>query len=341
MPAPRSLRSQLLVGSLLWTIGVMLFVSVALFVFLATHPRPHAVLLDWMLSLPLAVTATAAVACMVAGIWSIRAGLSGMDRLRTALVSIQRGERTQVDTGLPGEVQPLVDAVNGLLADREARVQRAMARAGDLAHGLKTPLAVLAADAARAATGSDPALAESLQAQIDRMRRQIDYHLAHARASAAANRSDLRTPVEPAVEALFRALSRIHADRPATRRLTTTGLSEVSCQREDLDEMLGNLLDNACIWARSRVEVSVATAGARTTMVIDDDGPGIAPSMRGAVLARGVRADERVPGSGLGLAITRELAEVYGGALELTDGPFGGLRVRLHLPAAPPRTHPT
>ncbi|MFN7916683.1 MAG: sensor histidine kinase [Vicinamibacterales bacterium] len=330
-----SLRSQLVAGSVLWTLGVMLTVSVLLLVFFATHPRPHAVALTWMLSVPLWLTFTAGLACMAGGMWRIRRSLASMDRLRTALAAIQRGDHSRVDEMLPGEVRPLVDTLNALLADREARVDRAVARAGDLAHGLKTPLAVLAADAAQVLASGDAALGASLDTQVRRMQRHIDYHLAHARAAAAAGRGDVRSDVEPAVAGLFRTLARIHADRPVTFRLANGGEHAVCCEQRDLEEMLGNLLDNACKWARRQVVVSVDAGHGHVTIAVDDDGRGIEAGLRLAVLERGVRADEGAPGTGLGLTITRDLAELYDGTLALTDSPLGGLRATLSLPARP------
>ncbi len=313
----------------------MLFVSVALITFLATHPRPHAIVLNWMLSVPMWLLVLLAAACMVTGASSIRAGFSAMDRLGDALAAIQRGERTQIDAVLPGEVQPLVDTLNNLLADREARVQRAITRAGDLAHGLKTPLAVLASEADRAEAIGQAAVAVALRDQVERMQRQIDYHLAHARAAAASNLASARSAVEPSVDGLFRTLARVYAERQIRMEITAPGGSHVACRREDLEEMLGNLLDNACKWTRTRVAVTVAPEGAGITIAIDDDGPGIGAALLRSVLDRGVRADERMPGSGLGLAIARDLAEVYGGQLELAPAPGGGLRSRLTLPKAP------
>jgi signal transduction histidine kinase len=230
-------------------------------------------------------------------------------------------------------VQPLVDDLNALLAERDQRVQRALAKAGDLAHGLKTPLAVLARDAERAEASGDHDLAASMTAQVERMRRQIDYHLAHARAAAAGTGPGTRTLVAASVDGLIRTLERLHADRSMALRSAVAPAHAVRCRREDLDEMLGNLLDNACKWGRSRVEVESEAAGASIVMTVDDDGLGIDPAMAARVLDRGVRADEQVEGTGFGLAIVRDLAEIYGGAIELSRSPLGGVRARLRLPA--------
>ncbi|MGC4082235.1 MAG: ATP-binding protein [Vicinamibacterales bacterium] len=328
----RSLRAHLLGGSALWTVGVMLVSSVLLIVFLGTHPRPHAMALTWMMSVPFSLTLLVGAGCMMAGVARIRRGLVSIDRLRAEIALLQKGDRTRIDGALPEEVQPLVDALNGLLAERDQRVQRAVARAGDLAHGLKTPLAVLAAEVQRADTDGR-ALADAVTSYVDRMRRQIDYHLAHARAAASSNRAGVRTSVTASVDGLFRTLARLHANRIVAMTLDAPGTPSVRCQREDLDEMLGNLLDNACTWTRTSVLVTVRVSGAFTEIAVEDDGPGLEPTLRAAVLERGVRADQSMPGSGLGLAITRELAEIYGGTLQLDAARSGGVLARLTLPS--------
>ena len=167
------------------------------------------------------------------------------------------------------------------------------------------------------------------------MRRQIDYHLAHARAAASGATPGARCSVADSADGLARTLLRLHADRGLAIDVQVAADHSVRGQREDLDEMLGNLLDNACKWARSRVvDHRRRSHDSRIVVTVDDDGPGLDPSMRDAVLQRGVRADEAAPGSGLGLAIVRDLAELYGGSISLADAPRGGLRARLELPAA-------
>jgi signal transduction histidine kinase len=213
-------------------------------------------------------------------------------------------------------------------------VQRALAKAGDLAHGLKTPLAVLAREAEVAASRGQHDLAATMSQQVERMRRQIDYHLAHARAAASGATVGSRCSVSDSADALARTLLRLHAERGLAIDVQVPSDHSVRGQREDLEEMLGNLLDNACQWARSRVVITSSLHDSRVVVTVDDDGPGIEPSMREAVLQRGVRADEAAPGSGLGLAIVRDLAQLYGGSISLAEAPRGGLRARLELPAA-------
>jgi signal transduction histidine kinase len=233
----------------------------------------------------------------------------------------------------PSEVEPLVAELNALLDHREAAIRRAVAKAGDLAHGLKTPLAVLAQEAARARGAGQCEVADSIDEQVDRMRRQVDYHLAHARAAASGATLAARCAVADSAEPLARTLLRLHADRGVAIEVRVPPAHAFRGQREDLDEMLGNLLDNACKWARARVTLTSSRADHMIVLAIDDDGPGLDASMRQAVLQRGVRADEAASGSGLGLAIARDLAELYGGSIALGESPLGGLRATLRLPA--------
>jgi signal transduction histidine kinase len=273
-----------------------------------------------------------ALLLMVAGLSGLRSGLSPFDRLRARLASVRAGQADRVEGKYPNEVQPLVDDLNALLEHRERALQRAMATAGDLAHGLKTPLAILAQEAERATAAGQTELAGALGEQVERMRRQVDYHLARAR--AAGSSPGARCSVLDAAEAIRRTLLRLHAARGLQLELDIPPADVVRCQREDLEEMLGNLMDNACKWARRGVEVRSVTDGKTAVITVDDDGPGVPAEMRQPVLQRGVRADEAGPGSGLGLAIVRDLAELYGGGLELGETPSGGLRAALRLPAA-------
>ena len=330
MTASGSFRSRLVAGSILWTVGVMLVISVALVTFLASHPQPHRTIFYWFISVPLGVSAVVGVTCLTAGVLTIWRGVRAMDLLRLRLADVRRGTTVQLDGAYPAEVQPLVDDLNALLAARGARVARAGERAADVAHSLKTPLAVLARDADRVAR-HDPALAASLGAEISRMARQIDYHLSQARVVAAGTRTGLRAPVHAAVDGLFRALGRLHADRGLSLEQDVSVDHVVQCAPQDLDEMLGHLLDNAFKWGRRRIHVSSFAHDGLVTLTVDDDGEGLDPELIPRVLQRGVRADERVPGSGLGLAIVHDLVELYEGSLTLGRSPLGGLRVRLTL----------
>jgi signal transduction histidine kinase len=247
---------------------------------------------------------------------------------------VRDGRDRRIVGDYPSEVQPLVTDLNSLLDHREAIVSRALAKAGDLAHGLKTPLAVLAQEADGAEAAGQGELATAIRLQVDRMRRQVDYHLVHSRAAVSGARREARCSVAASAEALSRTLLRLHPERGLRIDVEISPALAIRGQREDLDEMLGNLLDNACKWAKSRITIAAISGDASVIILVDDDGPGLDPSMLEVVLQRGVRADETAPGSGFGLAIARDLTELYGGSIVLARSPAGGLRVRLQLPAA-------
>lgn len=272
-----------------------------------------------------------ALLLMLTGIWVLWRSLRPFRQLRERLGAVRAGKDLHLAGSYPTEVQPLVDDLNALLRDRERAVQRAIATAGDLAHGLKTPLALLNQEAERASAAGERERAEVVAQQVERMTRQINYHLARARAAASGVSGNARCNVGESASALIRTLSKLYADRALS--ITTDLSSELQArvQREDLDEMLGNLLDNAYKWAKTEIHLHVVQAGSSLLFVVDDDGPGLTPDQRSLVLERGVRLDEASPGSGLGLAIVRDLAELYGGSIELDASPLGGLRGRLSL----------
>jgi len=326
-----SLRRRILVGSVFWTIG-MIFLASAVFSKIMDLHHGMRINLNVHAWLQAPLTLLTAALCMVLGVLQVRRGLAPVDNLRSRLAGVHQGQDRRVDGEYPGEIQPLVNDLNALLEHRERAVQRAVAKAGDLAHGLKTPLAVLAREAERAGAAGHTEVAQAIHQQVDRMRRQVDYHLAHTRAAASGVAPGARCAIRESAEGLARALLRLHAERGIAIDVQVPPDLTVRAQREDLEEMLGNLLDNACKWGRSRVTVSASPVGATVAIIIDDDGSGIEEGMRDAVLQRGVRADEAAPGSGLGLAIVRDLAEVYGGSIALEASPGGGLRARLRLP---------
>ena len=270
---------------------------------------------------------------VLAAVVQVSVGLSPLRALRTALARVRAGEAPRLGGDFPVEVMPLVEEFNPVLAHNAAVVERARTHAGNLAHALKTPLSVLA-NAAQAKEQHDPELARLVVEQIGVARRQVDYHL--ARAQAAATRvPGAKTVLLPVVEGLVRVMQRIHAQRDLaiTVEPWSTALA-FRGEAQDLQEMLGNLLDNACKWAAHRVEIRAHVDGDMFTLTLDDDGTGLDAPQRDAVMRRGVRADERVQGSGLGLAIVDDLARLYGGHVALLDSPLGGLRASLSLPAA-------
>ncbi|HJQ36838.1 MAG TPA: sensor histidine kinase [Thermoanaerobaculia bacterium] len=318
----RSFRGRLFLAALLWTTGLLFFAHLTFYLLARHYPV--------VLRLRFHSFIVFAIVCMIAGFVFLRRGLSRFAALRDALAAVRQGFTKRIEGDYPSEVEPLVTELNDLLDHRDEAVRRAQTKAADLAHGLKTPLAVIAHECDR--LGEEPAAA--IRQQLDRMQRQIDFHLAHARAAGSAATLGARTVLAEAVDALARTLQRLHASRGLQIDARIPPAHAVRVQREDLDEMLGNLLDNACKWARSRVAVASMIVGDRIVITVDDDGPGLDPALREAVLHRGVRADEAAPGSGLGLAIVRDLAEVYGGSIALESSNMGGVSARLELPQA-------
>lgn len=327
-----SLRRRIFVGSVLWTIG-MIILSGAAFSLIAEsngHLGTALRLHGWIRhrgSLAIGVIG------LVVGALYVRRGLASIDLLRSRLTGVRDGHGGRLDGAYPAEVQPLVDDLNALLAHRDRAIRRAAAKAGDLAHNLKTPLAVLAREAERAAAAGQSDVAASIDQQVGRMQRQVNYHLAHARAAASGATPGARMHVRESADGLARTLLRLHAGRDLAIDVDVPPDHTVRARREDVDEMLGNLLDNASRFARGRVVISSTHRGPVVVISVDDDGPGLAEELREKVVQRGVRADEAAPGSGLGLAIVRDLVELYGGTIALDCSPLGGLRASVELPS--------
>ncbi|WP_157268402.1 sensor histidine kinase [Azohydromonas aeria] len=288
-----------------------------------------------------AALAVLALALWAAAWWQVRAGLAPLARLQSALQRLRRGEAQAVEGTYPAEVQPLVSDLNAVLEDNARLVREAREQTGNLAHGLKTPLAVVGNAAARW-PGEEGAL---VRAQLALLQRQVELHLVRARAAARAlsgPRGGAGTGVAEVLDELLRVMPRLHAERALHfERELPPQAQPVAMEADALQELLGNLLDNACKWARQRVRVCVVapapgSADARPLLCIEihDDGPGIPPAQRATALQRGQRLDERAPGSGLGLAIADELARLHGGELALEDSPLGGLLARVRLPTA-------
>ena len=322
----RSLRSQLLLASVLWTVGLLMLIHMLSLILMHAFPA----ILRFRGTGPVVI----GLVLTTAGIAVLRRGLKPFRRLRESLTAVRSGKDPRVADRYPSEVQPLVNDLNALLEDREKAVKRAIATAGDLAHGLKTPLALLAQEADRTRAAGNHELAESISQQVERMSRQVNYHLARARAAGSGSAGPVRCPVAATAEALVRALSKLYSERGLDISANIAPELHARVQREDLEEILGNVFDNACKWARSRIVLEATRTGGTLVLTIDDDGPGLAQVLRSVVLERGVRIDEAAQGSGLGLAIVRDLAEIYAGSISLDQSPLGGLRVRLSLPAS-------
>jgi signal transduction histidine kinase len=274
-----------------------------------------------------------AVALVVAVTIQVRVGLKPLQRLRAGVAAVREGRIKRLEGPFPTETQPLVEDLNALLERNEEIVARGRVHAGNLAHGLKTPLSVLANEVDRLAADGAPQLATSMRGQIATMQRQIDYQLARARAAASVDVPGARVPVARSVAAVQRTLARLYLGRSLQFMIDIPADHVFQGEQNDLEEMLGNLMDNACKWARRRVAVTSRRDDGRLTITINDDGPGLSPEQLHSTLTPGARFDETVPGTGLGLAIVRDLANLYSGSIALGSGSLGGLRAELTLPA--------
>ena len=259
------------------------------------------------------------------GLWPLR-------RVRREVAAIRGGIQTRISEAFPREVEPLVDEINELLAHSEAQAEEARRHAGNLAHALKTPLTVIT----NAATAHTPDLNDTVIREASAMRRQVDHHLARARAIGRRASAQARATVWDSVQAVERAVSTLYPN--VTIDIVGDKAAQVRVERQDLDEMLGNLVENAAKYGHGRVFVTVdPAADGRVAVQIEDDGPGIAKSQRDELFTRGKRLDTTgKPGTGLGLAIVRDVAEIYGGSVLLDESEdLGGLLVTLSLPEAP------
>ncbi len=261
----------------------------------------------------------------------VRFGLLPLRRIPRALAAIRSGSTERLTGSFSAEVEPLAREINALLDHNAQVVERARTHVGNLAHALKTPLAVLTNEGA----ARDGELAASVRAQTAIMREQVEHHLSRARMAARAGVIGARTAVLPVLEALARTLEKIHRERNIRFAVAAPPALAFLGEQQDLEEMLGNLMDNAAKWARGSVEAKAyAISDSRLAIEIGDDGPGLPPEQRRAALQRGIRLDETKPGSGLGLSIVTDIAEIYGGGLDLGDSPLGGLAAALALPRA-------
>jgi signal transduction histidine kinase len=270
------------------------------------------------------------LAFLLATALQVRYGLLPLGSLRAALHKVRKGTAPRLAGDYPREVAPLVDELNEVLAHNEALISRARVQAGNLAHGLKSPLTVLRQEL----TELKDERGEILRDQVAIIGDQVERVLARIRAAGPLSAAAGRTKIGPVLQDLSFSLDIIHRERGAAIDLDCPEEAMFAGDGADLAEMLGNLMDNACKWARSRVRASVVVDGGHLAIAIDDDGPGIPPARREAALKRGGRLDQTAPGSGLGLDIVREIAELYRGSLQLEDSPLGGLRARLLLPGA-------
>ena len=287
--------------------------------------QPFIVTLAWSLGV-------LGIGLVIGAMVQVRYGLRPLSRVRDALSAIRTGKTERLEGDFPTEVTPLADEINLLLDHIGQVVDRARTHVGNLAHALKTPLSVLTNEA-----GTDTGqLANTVRRQTDTMRRRVDHYLTRAQTAASAGVIGARIDARPVLDDLGRTLGKINRFRHLEVTVFANGdVPAFRGDRQDLEEMAGNLMENACKWATSRVCVIADGVNGELRLAIEDDGPGLPTDQRQKALARGGRLDETVQGSGLGLSIVQEISSLYGGSFTLEDSAMGGLRAVLTLPAAP------
>ncbi|WP_191486678.1 ATP-binding protein [Pseudomonas sp. FEN] len=261
---------------------------------------------------------------------TVRRALQPLENARKQIAQLQQGRRSQLDTQVPRELEPLVSQINRLLTHTEGSLKRSRNALGDLGHALKTPLAVMLSLTSSAELEAHPLLRQTLREQLEQIQQRLERELGRARLAGdtlpgAAFDCDTELP------ALFSTLRMIHGEHLQLSHEVLAGL-QLPWDREDLLELLGNLLDNACKWADARVCLSIVEVSAGYRLGIEDDGPGIPPQSRAQVFSRGARLDEQIRGHGLGLGIVRDIVEAWGGDLRLSSSPLGGLLVTVDVP---------
>jgi signal transduction histidine kinase len=280
-----------------------------------------------------------AAVLLLTTVFQVQFGLAPLKRITDDLAAIRSGSSERLTGTFPEEIAPLARETNALIEANRQIVERARTHVGNLAHALKTPLSVMVNEAT---TRDGEPFAEKVREQADIMRDQVARHLERAHLAARATVVGSVTEVKPVVTALARTMGKIHRDKNLTIDVHADESAQFQGERPDLEEMMGNLVDNACKWATSRVSIEVVREATDQVndrqairIIVDDDGRGLSPSEREQVAKRGQRLDETKPGSGLGLSIVVELAALYGGSLTLGTAPLGGLRAELVLPATP------
>lgn len=272
-----------------------------------------------------------ALGSLVAIFIQVRVGLRPLFDLTGEIADVQSGKQQRLVKTYPAEITPVATQLNAFLDYSQEVVERQRMHVGNLAHALKTPLSVLMATAGEA----EGPLPETMRKQAETMRAQVDHHLRRARAAARSQAMGERTPVEPVLDELAVMLEQVFQDKGVIIDWRAPEDLAFRGEKQDLQEIAGNLLENACIWCKRKVRITAEFTTADQTMklAIEDDGPGLDEARFDEVLKRGARLDESVPGSGLGLSIVDELVRAYGGRLHFERSPWGGLKVVAMLPA--------
>ena len=271
-----------------------------------------------------------AIGSLLSIFFQVRIGLRPLFDLTGEIAGIQRGEQQRIVKTYPAEITPVARQINAFLDDAQEMMERQRMHVGNLAHALKTPLSVLLT----AAGDADGALPETVRKQTETMRGQVDHHLRRARAAARAQTLGERTPVEPVLDEMAVMLEQVFQEKGVIIDWRAPEGLSFRGERQDFQEIAGNLLENACIWCKRRIRITAEFIEDEQvlSLSIEDDGPGLDESRFEEVLKRGARLDESVPGTGLGLSIVDELVRAYGGQLKFERAALGGLKVKIRLP---------
>ncbi|WP_407316286.1 ATP-binding protein [Pseudomonas sp. nanlin1] len=261
---------------------------------------------------------------------TVKRALRPLERTREQVAQLQQGQRSQLDSEVPVELEPLVAQINHLLSHTEDSLKRSRNALGNLGHALKTPMAVLLSLAGSERLAGQPEVSRLLREQLEQIQARLSRELNRARL-AGDSLPGMQFDCDAELPGLFATLDMLHGNHLNLEHTVTPGL-RLPWDREDLLELLGNLLDNACKWADAQVRLTIAEQPDNYLLWVDDDGPGVPPSAREQVLSRGSRLDEQVDGHGLGLGIVRDIVDSCGGSLTLAESPLGGLRVEVRLP---------
>ena len=273
---------------------------------------------------------------LAAASWvQVGAGLAPLEALRQQLNKLRQGRAERLEGTYPDELSGLVGDLNGLLMTQAREVERARANAGKLGHGLKTPLAVLAAESRTLRDKGEVGAADAIELEIEAMNAHVARVLAAARAVGPRKTAGTRTPLEPLLQRLVGVMKRLPRGEELEWSISVTPAGiDASIDQRDLEDLFGNLLDNARKWAKSRVLIDASMNDRAIQVVVEDDGPGVPTERLEDVIARGTRLDRAVPGTGIGLAIVQDLVELHGGRLDLSESPLGGVRISVRLPDA-------
>ncbi|MBJ2291738.1 sensor histidine kinase [Pseudomonas sp. MF5691] len=261
---------------------------------------------------------------------TVRRALRPLETAREQIAQLQQGQRSQLDTQVPVELEPLVAQINHLLAHTEDSLKRSRNALGNLGHALKTPLAVLLSVASSEQLKDQPQLAKLLREQLQQVQQRLNRELNRARLAGETLPGAL-FDCDSELPGLLATLNMIHGEHLELSYQVRPGL-QLPWDREDLLELLGNLLDNACKWADAEVRLSIEQTPECFQLIVEDDGPGIPEAQRDQVFSRGTRLDEQTDGHGLGLGIVRDIVDVWAGTLRLQESPLGGLKVLIELP---------